>query len=495
MTERTAMLLILVLGGCTQCFGADTASPVPAKKSRLPNIIFYFADDLGWGDNETNNPASKIPTPNLNTLASQGITFTDAHASGSTCAPSRYGLLTGRNPMVYRNFQYKLTSAAWDCLTLPAMLRKKGYTTHAIGKWHFSVHFKNRKGEFEFYPRKPKPRSVKGKFDLTADTKYGPLDRGFDTFFGTPFQPGGGWYCNMIGRKLEGKPYINERGQPQTDDFDVVKWLEVLTNKSVEKINEQAKQEKPFFLYIPINSPHNPIVPDDPFKGKTVIGDYGDYCYQVDCSLGKVMNAVKESGIYENTIFIFSSDNGSFAPNNKDLQSVKKGEDKTSHAANGHWRGAKKDLWEGGHRVPYLVRWPKVIPAGAKSSATVSLMDHMATFAAIVDYPLTKKDGTDSHNILPLWKGAEGPPASGKRTLFHYGPREEAVRQGRWKLILKNGGPKATEGAPGSIQLYDLEKDPSEKTNLSNQYPEIVKKLIDQLNAYRISKASAPHAL
>ena len=460
-------------------------SPLSAAEDKqFPNIVFYFADDLGWGDNQVNNPQSHIPTPNLNKLAAEGINFTDAHSSGSTCAPSRYGLLTGRNPIAYPNYQYKLTSNAWDCLTLPEMLRKKGYTTHMIGKWHFSVHFKSAKKEgYEFFPRKANPKAVVGKFDLASESKYGPLDRGFDTFFGTPLQPGGGWRCNMEGRKLIGKPHINEKGQPEVEDFDIVKWLDLLTTKSVEKIKQCAGQKKPFFLYIPINSPHKPIVPDEPYRGKTVIGDYGDYCYQVDASLGKVMAALDEAGVADNTILIFSSDNGSFAPAEPKLQSVTKGDNKKPHAANGPWRGAKKDLWEGGHRVPYVVRWPKRVKPGTSSNHVVSLMDHMATFAAIADYKLASIDATDSYNILPLWLGKEASLELRDRVIYHYGPKSYAVRKGKWKAIFQDG----------KNLLYDLEKDPSESKDLSGERPDVIKEFKSYLDDYKKVKKSAPH--
>jgi arylsulfatase A-like enzyme len=460
------------------------ASTHGVRAANKPNIVFILADDMGWGDIEPNNPDSLVPTPHLNKLASQGMRFTDAHASGSTCAPSRYGILTGRNPMLWPRYQYRFDDQEWDCLTLPQMLKDAGYSTHCIGKWHFGVEFKGRDGSWGRPSRKGKWPGGQDNWDLTAETRYGPVDRGFDYFFGTPYQPGGGWLSNMEGNRLtDSNPEFSERGLPVSADFDIQKWLGLITGKTVDRITELSKTRNPFFLYFPINSPHSPIVPDEPFIGKTKAGAYGDYCHQVDWSVGQVMDAIHRAGIAENTILIFTSDNGSY-------MGVKETSLNT-HKANAHFRGVKKDLWEGGQRVPYLVSWPGKINPGTVCEDTFSLMDHMRTLATILKIKLDKEDAPDSVDMAMAWAGK---PVK-KRTLFHYGTRVSGVRSGKWKLI--EGWQEDSPSMKGRTlsdkelaerpegQLYDLDQDEGEQNNLWDTYPEVVKNLRDELADYR----------
>lgn len=287
------------------------ASNSLSEKKETPNIIFFLADDMGWGDVHCNNPKSKIKTPNIDKLAQEGMRFTDAHCVGSLSAPSRFGLLTGRNPVNWTNYT-DIESEDWNCLTMPQMLQKQGYYTACIGKWHFGVLFEGKDGRWGA------PSSISGRFPtptdkwiLTSETRLGPSDRGFDYFFGSPLQPGEGWYVNMEGNKLLGNPKLNP-DLPVTEDFNIQKWMGVILSKSKEKIQELSKGDQPFFLYFPLNSPHKPIVPDEPFMGRSGMGKYGDYCLQVDWCLGEIMKSIDDAGISDNTILIFTSDNGSF---------------------------------------------------------------------------------------------------------------------------------------------------------------------------------------
>jgi len=480
------------------------------KKKEMPNIIFFLADDMGWGDIYCNNPNSKIKTPNINQLALEGMRFTDAHCVGSLSAPSRFGLLTGRNPVNWTNYT-NIQSEAWNCLTLPQMLQAQGYYTACVGKWHFGVLFEGKDGRWGA------PSPINGKFPQPADnwilkseTRLGPNERGFDYFFGSPLQPGERWYVNMENRKILGNPKLDPE-TPSTDDFDIQKWMGVILNKSKEIICRLSKGDQPFFLYFPLNSPHKPIVPDEPFIGKSGIGKYGDYCEQVDWCLGELMQSIDEAGIRDNTILIFTSDNGSYYyPESVNASEADKNElAKNQHLANGHFKKGKGQPEEGGHRIPYIVRWPHHIEPASVNENIISLGDHFATFATITNYQLNPEDAIDSWDILSLWLGKQPDEKYLNRVFFHYNnnPQVNAVRKGKWKLIpeayrkLKkselNDATNKNTSHPKEIlipgQLYDLNNDPGENYNLWAQYPEIVKELTAELSNYMHKKTNASH--
>ncbi|MGQ8336242.1 sulfatase family protein [Sunxiuqinia sp. A32] len=477
-----------------------------SEKEEMPNIIFFFADDMGWGDAKCNNPEPQVETPNIDKLAQEGMRFTDAHCVGSLCAPSRFGFLTGRNPVNWKNYT-NIKAEEWDCLTMPQMLQKQGYYTACIGKWHFGVLFEGKDGKWGA------PSPISGRFPkpadnwiLTSETRLGPTDRGFDYFFGNPMQHGEGWCVNMEGNKILGDPKLDSKGVPVSDDYDIQKWMNVILAKSKGKIQELSKGDQPFFLYFPLNAPHKPIIPDEPFVGKSDIGIYGDYCQQVDWCLGEIMKTIDDAGIRENTILIFASDNGSYYYLNSVNSSREDNNEllKSHHRANGPFKKGKGQPEEGGHRIPYIVRWPKEIEAGSVNETTVSLGDHFATFAALTGYQLGQEDAIDSWNILPLWKGDETSADYQNRTFFHYNnnPEVDAVRKGNWKMIPECYYKKRVRGAGGSKpqlipvpgQLYDLNKDPGEKNNLWEKYPEVVKELSQELADYKKRKSSALHA-
>jgi arylsulfatase A-like enzyme len=486
--------------------GKKSAS-ISEKKER-PNIIFFLADDMGWGDVHCNNPQSKIKTPNIDKLAQEGMRFTDAHCIGSLSAPSRFGLLTGRNPVNWTNYT-DIESEDWDCLTMPQMLQKQGYHTACVGKWHFGVLFEGKDGKWAT------PSSVSGKFPkpadnwiLTSETRLGPSDRGFDYFFGSPLQPGGRWYVNMEGNKLLGNPELRS-DTPVTEDFDIQKWMGIILTKSKDEIKRLSKGDQPFFLYFPLNSPHKPIVPDEPFIGKSGIGKYGDYCQQVDWCLGEIMKSIDDAGICDNTILIFTSDNGSYyylnSPNSSRDDTAELV--KNQHHANGLFKKGKGQPEEGGHRIPYIIRWPGHIEPGSVNENTISLGDHFATFAALTGYQLKPEDAIDSWNILPLWQNKLPDVEYQNRTFYHFNnnPRVDAVRKGKWKLIpgcyekSRNRERVSGNTAPQEIfipsQLYDLSKDPEEQNNVLDKYPEVVEKLSLELKEYKQKRSSAPHII
>jgi len=482
------------------------------KGAEQPNIIFVFADDMGYGDIKCNNPKSKLNTPNVDRLASQGARFTDVHSVGSLCAPSRFGLLTGRNPSIWEDY-VDIESEAWNCLTMPQMFKKQGYNTVCVGKWHFGVLFEGKDGRWGApHPVGKKFPAPADNWILTNDTRLGPNDRGFDYFFGTPLQPGGQWYANMENTKLLGNPKLSPK-LPATKDFVIEKWMGVILNKTQEKINEYSKKDDPFFLYFPLNSPHKPIVPDEPFKGKSAIGQYGDYCEQVDWCLGEVMKTIDEAGISDNTIVIFTSDNGSYYypgsvnSNQEDEEELKK----NKHLANGGYKAGKGQPEEGGHRVPYIIRWPGQVEPGSVNNTTISLGDHFATFAALTGYELKQEDAIDSWNVLSILKGEKPQKGYEERALFHFNinPDVNAVRVGKWKMIPECyvKAKKPSKGKKGKLspqekkklktlipgQLYDLSTDPGEQVNVWDKNPEVVKELNARLEEYLDKKHNASH--
>ncbi|WP_430815093.1 sulfatase family protein [Carboxylicivirga sp. RSCT41] len=510
---RLIIAVFTYLLGTINVNASSNGDPVKDKQNdKRPNVIIFFADDLGSGDVQCYNPVSKIKTPNIDKLASQGVRFTDAHTVGSLCAPSRFGLMTGRNPAIWTNYT-DIESEAWNCLMMPEMFQQQGYATACIGKWHFGVLFEGKDGRWgapsPVGKRFPAPAD---NWKLTAPTKSGPVDRGFDYFFGTPLQPGGGWHANMEGNTLLGNPKLKPN-LPATKDFDNQKWMKVILGKTKEKIDELSAGDKPFFLYFPINSPHKPIIPDEEFIGKSGIGKYGDYCQQVDWCVGEVMEAIDKAGIAHNTILIFTSDNGSFyypgsVNGNEDDEQELRG---NKHRANSIYKKGKGQPEEGGHRVPYIVRWPGQIEAGTVNNTTISLGDHFATFAELTGYELKPEDAIDSWNILPIIKGEQPTENYSQRVFFHFNnnPRVDAVRMGQWKMIpaCYYKEKKPNKGRKGKLspeekkkmrtfvpgQLYDLSQDPGELNNLWEQHPEIVERLSIELKKYKKRKHNASH--
>lgn len=472
---------------------------VNGASTSKPHIVYIIADDMGYGDVQVLNPErGKVATPHMDRVAEEGMIFTDAHTTSSVCTPTRYSVLTGRY-----NWRTKLQKGVLngyglplipkDRMTVPSFLRDNGYTTAMIGKWHLGLGIPTTDGAKAAATGKIREMLNQGVFppvklsniDWKGAIQGGPVDLGFDSWYGISASldfPPYVWIRdrNWIGKGTHPKAF--HRPGPASKDFEAVDVLDKLAAESVQYITNY-ESKKPFFIYIPLPSPHTPIVPTQKWLGKSGIGRYGDFMMQTDDFVGQVVKALEDKGISENTLLIVTSDNGcSKAADLKELESH-------GHFASAHFRGSKADLWEGGHRVPFLVKWPKVIQAGSVSDELTCQIDLLATCAELLGKDLPDSAGEDSESILPLFTG-EPAQFTRKGIVHHSVSGHFAYRQGKWKLLLAKGSggwtlpnernmakvPDAPKG-----QLYDLEADPGEQNNLYPKNPEIVETLLAQL--------------
>lgn len=463
---------------------------VSGQEPARPNIVFILADDQGFGDVSALNPESKIPTPNIDRIANEGMIFSDGHSSSAVCTPTRYSILTGRyhwrthlQQGVLGGFSKPLISPGR--LTVASMLKQKGYSTACIGKWHLGWDWPlkdgstaNDKGVFS------------GKYkdswnvDYTAEIKNGPCDVGFDHFFG-------------ISASLDMPPYVFVRNRiptepatvekafhrkgPAAASFEAVDVLPKITEDAVQYITDQAKKDAPFFVYFPLNAPHTPIVPAGDWEGKSGINKYADFTMQVDWTVGQVLKAIDDSGVAENTLVIFTTDNGC-SPQAKfpELEAA-------GHDHNYIYRGHKADIYEGGHRVPFVARWPATVQAGSKTDQLVGQFDLLATAAEIVGAKIGDSAGEDSVSFLAALQGVPpaAQPSARKSIISQSIGGQFAIRDGNWKLCLCPGSGGWSAPRPGSldmtknapIQLFDLSIDPGETNNLQAKHPEHVEKM------------------
>ncbi len=467
-----------------------------AAAATKPNIVYIMADDLGYGDVQCLNPKrGKIKTPHLDQLASQGMTFTDAHSGSSVCTPTRYGLLTGRYAWRSRLQSGVLEGSndppliAAGRLTVPGFLKKHGYATAAIGKWHLGFESQlpggaapvDRKGK----KRDPGGKNAPGGRGLRVGSRVidGPVTRGFDYF----------WGCSNA-RTMSGlieNDKVIEKIEPVT-------MLPRLGKRAVGYVAQHAaaaKAGKPFFLYLPLTSPHTPIVPAPEWQGKSGLGDYGDFVMQTDAVVGDVLGALEKHGLTDSTLVIFTSDNGC-APQagTADLE-------KHGHYPSAQFRGYKSDIWDGGHRMPFFVRWPGKVKPGSQSAQLICHTDLLATCAAILDEEIPATAAEDSVSILPALLGSDKAPLH-EAVVHHSIHGMFAIRQGQWKLALcpNSGG----WGQPGDVdaaarelpdvQLYDLNADIAETTNVQADHPEVVARLTKLLEKYISDGRSTPGA-
>jgi len=492
------------------------AAVVPAaSRTTKPNIVYVLADDLGYGDVHVYNAQSRMPTPNLDRLASEGIRFTDAHASDAVCTPSRYGLLTGRY-----SFRSRLKNGVlspWGetlieegRLTVAELLRRQGYATAAFGKWHLGWHWPTRDG---------KPAASKdgiGNVDFSKPVPGGPISRGFDYYFGVDL-PNYPPYCFIENDRTVGIPSLAapmqkggfNRPGPMLPGWNLTEILPELTRRAVHYIEETAKTKpgKPFFLYFPLTAPHYPVVPAPEFKGRSQAGEYGDFVVQVDATVGQVLAALDRAGLAGNTLVIFTSDNG------PEVVEIDPGAYQRIRIS-GHYsmdglRGAKRDAWEGGHRVPFIARWRGRIPAGVVSNETICHVDFMATIAALLGVKLPTDAGEDSYSILPALEGKKLKRPIREATVLHSASVKFVIRQGEWVYIDAqsgddNGG-KERGGEPEWFlqergytansfpgQLYNLRNDLIQRQNLYAEKPEIVQRLKALLEKYKTEGRSVP---
>jgi len=482
-TPRWGAILLLPFLSLLTAVCAEAAKTAAGDR---PNVVIILADDMGLGDLSIYNADSKIPTPHMDALARQGLRMTDMHSPSAVCTPTRYGLLTGRYCWRTRLkssvlFGYDTALIDSNRETIASMLKKHGYATAVYGKWHLGL------GGGE-------------KTDYDKPLTPGPLSVGFDTFYGIPASLDMHPYVFVDDTRLVeaatekiakggyirhgGTGYI--QGGPIAPSFKHIDVLPVTTDKTVAFIEAQSR-ETPFFVYVPFSAPHTPWAPTEEFKGKSQAGTYGDFTVMVDHCVGRIFDAVEKQGFAENTIFIVTSDNGSHwtAEDKK----------KYKHLGNMHLRGQKADIHEGGHRVPFMVRWPGKIKPGSTCDKLGCLTDLFATVAAVVGEPLAWEAGVDSYNQLPAW--LEDKPVR-EAAVHHAGRGMFAIRKGDWKLILGLGTGGFTEPwghiepKPGEAagQLYNLADDPAETNNLWLEKPDIVEELSTLLEEYKRSGRS-----
>ena len=476
-----------VLSGCAQ-------QPQEQKK---PNIVFIFADDMGYGDVSAFNENSKIQTTNIDRIANEGVAFTDAHSSSSVSTPSRYSLLTGRY-----NWRSDLKSGvlmgynkaliAPDRRTIASVLRDQGYQTACIGKWHLGWDWNN-------------IEAGKDSVDFSKPITNGPTTRGFDYFYGIIASLDMAPYVyveNDMPTALPDRETVNDgmkywRKGPTASDFDHEQTLPNFINRAVDYIHDKSKGDKPFYLYLPLPAPHTPILPIKEYQGKSGLNPYGDFVLMVDDMVGKVMKALKDAGVDDNTILVFSTDNGC-SPQAKFDELQEKG-----HYPSYIYRGHKADLFDGGHRIPCVVRWPAKIKPHTVNQ-TVCLTDFFATFATIADYQLKDSEGEDSYNILPLLLNEKEGDVIREATVHHSINGDFTIRKGQWKLLLSPSSGGWSFPKPGTddeviktlplIQLYNMKTDPAEKNNVYAEHPEVVKELKDLMIKYVKEGRSTPGA-
>ena len=469
-----------------------------ASERILPNVIVILADDMGSGDVQALNPKSTIPTPNLDRLSKEGVTFRAAHSGSAVCTPTRYGLVTGRYCWRSRLKRGVLNGYSKHLIdperfTIADLFKAKGYATVCFGKWHLGMDL---------------PMKGRNELELSGRVENGPLVNGFDRYYGITasldFPP----YVYIDDDKIDAKavevkpkrdfPEYLRAGETGTE-FVHEKVLDELTEITVDYIKKQAKTGQPFFIYMPLPAPHKPVLPEKRFRGKSGIGPYGDFVMQVDWSVGQVMTAVRESGIDQNTMILYTSDNGSFmkrlnSPENPEVPSSGAGHktDETVqgyhasvHDANSPYRGQKADVFEGGHRVPFFVRYPGGFKAGLEPDATISTVDILATCADLIGQEIPAAAAEDSYSFYPLLT---------KRGSYERAPVIAhsisgcfALYSEEWKFIATSGsgGRSQPKSGPSKkpYQLYDLSEDIGETDNVIDAHPELAERLEKELRA------------
>lgn len=493
---------------------------VAHAEAQRPNIVVVLADDLGFGDVSCNNPASKIQTPHVDRLAREGMRFTDAHTPSAVCTPTRYGLLTGRycwrTRLKYRvldGFDPPLIEPGQ--VTVASLLKGQGYRTACIGKWHLGMQWTDKKGQpVPAVPldRKEPPRAG-FEVDFTKPFTGGPVGVGFDHYFGISASLNMSPFCYLVNDRVLRLPVLKQKRMRDNNfmavdegvrspDFTIHGVMPRLAGEAVAFIEEcaAAADKKPFFLYAPLTSPHLPVVTNAEYKGKSQAGDYGDFVVETDAFLGALLETLDRTGLAENSLVLFTSDNGGLYHywEAKEADDVKHYQVRGraahireyGHQGNAHLRGTKADIWEGGHRVPFVVRWPARTPAGTVSAELVELTDLLATVAAITGVDLPAGAGEDSRDILPALLKAKPEKPVREYAIHHSMSGVFGIREGPWKLVPHHRGsggfsqPKqldpAKEGGPVG-QLYNLETDPSETQNVYAEHPEIVQRLEKKL--------------
>lgn len=485
--------------GAAGLYGAEAlAGGADGGLDNPPHIVYILADDLGYGDVGYQNPDSQIPTPNIDRLAREGRHFTDAHTASSVCSPTRYGLLTGR--YCWRTRLKK--SVLWpparplipeDRMTVASLLQRQGYSTACVGKWHLGLGWTMDGDEIDF----------------DAPIEPNPTDLGFDSFFGIPGSLDMDPYCYVRNDHVVEKPTVKvprgKFGRPglAVEGLEPADVQPRFTREATRVIRSHAERnpDKPLFFYFPLPAPHKPVAPSDRFQGSTEMGAYGDYVHEVDWTVGRVLEALEKAGMAEDTLVIFTADNG--ASPNAARTAMERG-----HEPCKPLRGMKSDIWDGGHRVPFIARWPGRVPAGTSCDETVCLNDLLATLAEMHGVELPDDAGEDSFSMLSELLGGRRTDNSRdavvhfeEATVHHSVFGYFAIRKGKWKLCLCAGSggwasdprtKKAREMDMPSVQLYNMEKDLAEQNNVYKQHPEVVKELKGLLTEYIKKGRSTP---
>ncbi len=456
-----------------------------ANDESLPNVVFIMADDMGWGDVESYNPESLIPTPNINRLAEEGLLFTDAHSGAAICSPTRYGIMTGR--FYWRTHKRHSLVMPYDPPVIPPerltwgkLMQERGYETGYVGKWHLGLWYpaKRREGWRRQYTMN------EDEVDFSKAVVGGPTELGFDYFFGNAGGPNNDSPYAFIRNDLWVEtpsvmtpPEMNEQlgvvkglMVPDWDQEDVdIKLTEEAVAFITNHVNDNPK--KPFFLYYSLSAPHIPFTAPEFIRGASQEGPRGDMNALVDWVVGEIRGALENHGVLDDTILIFTSDNGPRRGAN-------------GHRSAGPFRGFKNTAYEGGHRVPFIVRWPGKIAAGERSDVPVSLTDMIATFAEFLNYDLPDHSAEDSYTILATLLGKESSTKPRPALIADTGNGDFSIRSGTWKLIKLNPSSR-NRLEEVKYELYDLSQDPYETTNQAATHPDIVQQLKQLLNKSR----------
>lgn len=485
-----------------------SCSEKPKEKSQLPNIIVILADDLGYGDIKAFNSESKILTPQIDQLASEGMIFTDAHTPSAVCTPTRYGFLTGRYNWRSRLKSGVLTGKSKaliedDRTTIADVLRRQGYHTAFIGKWHLGWDWGLTEGD-SLIGEGWNPQDF-DQLDFTKPVTHNPNDLGFDYAYGHSGSLDMAPYVYVENGKVTAIPdtvtvnkgkYSWWREGPTSPDFDHEKVTPNFFERSIQYIGEQSKKGKPFFLYLALPSPHTPILPPAEWQDRSGLAPYGDFMMMIDDYVGQVNEAIRRAGIEENTIVIFTSDNGGSPAAGLDVMEAK------GHYSSYIYRGHKADIYEGGHRVPFIIKWPLNIQKGTSRDETICLTDLLATSAELTGYQLKENEGEDSYSLLSLFDVNHKVNEFREATVHHSIEGYFAIRQGDWKLIVAKGSggwsfPKPGDPAEAElpeVQLYNLASDPGETKNVFAENTEKVASLKALLIKYIKEGRSTPGA-
>lgn len=481
-----------------------SAISLPLYSQGRPNVVIILADDLGIGDVSAYNESSAWETPNIDKLAARGMSFSDAHTGAALCTPTRYGILTGRY-----SWRTSLKSAGYngystpliedERITIAELFKGQGYQTAIVGKWHVGWNWKLKGSEIETFDDRTVPI-----IDFSQPIKNGPESQGFIYSYGTlaslsspPFV----WVENSRATMIPNDISVNYdekafwRKGPKAEDFNHVEVLGDITDRSIEYIGQQSGNEDPFFLYVAMTAPHAPIIPKSEWIGKSNVSAYGDFVLQVDYEVGRIVKAITHNERLENTLIFFTSDNG---------QSPRADFDDDELPLAGHngsyiYRGKKFDIFEGGHRVPFIASWPGKIEQGSNSDEIICTTDFMATAAELLVTDLSDNTAEDSYSFLPVLMGKKYEKPIREATVHHSADGRFAIRQGDWKLILWAGSggwafPATKEDMDGlpKFQLYNLDQDPGETTNLVLKHPKRVQEMKALLSKYVFDGRSTP---